>query len=124
MMKTLFAEILVGLGLSPAAAASHLDVPLEMVESWIAARQTPPLTVMRTLHDLADRQNLAASVAYELWQEDGSPPEAEFCVTTDDREAQQSGWPSAGAHAAAARRFWEMLPDEVKINTARPGRPN
>ena len=112
---TLFSEILRGCGLSQREAADFLGVRLDTVKSWSAGRNPIPEGAMLSLHDLADRQEETALELVELWEEGGQPEEIEIGLSTDDHEAQSLGWPCAGAHLAAIRRIWEVLPPDVRV---------
>ena len=112
---TLIATILRGCGLSQREAADFLGVRLDTLKSWSAGRNPTPQGALDQLHELATRQEQVASEAVEIWQEQGEPSQIEIGIASDDHEAQSLGWPCVGAHAAVARRVWEILPQGVAV---------
>ena len=75
---------------------------------------------MQALHELADRQEEAASQALDVWEAEGQPAEIEIGLASDDHEAQSLGWPCVGAHLAVIRRMWEAMPD-VRVSVVPRG---
>lgn len=121
-MKTLFASIIAGLGLSQSEAAAFLSVRPDTVKSWGSGRNAVPEGVWTALHALAVAQDTAArEVAKQAKKAVAGGHEIELSLANDNAEAQALGWPCVGAQLAAFRRAWEMLGPEAKISIVARG---
>jgi hypothetical protein len=95
-------------GLSPREAAAVLKVRPDTVNSWITGRRSPSPAILTELVKLLRVIEGVAAAALETVREQpasqigGAIVELGFCA--DDAEAQNLGFPCAGAHAAMLAR--------------------
>lgn len=106
-------------GLSQREAADYLDVNHRTVGYWLSGRMAPRPEHWQRLADLCEQQHQAAVEALRralvarghLIAGDILVPH----LSRTDEEAQELGWPCAGAHLAVIRRIVEGAPATVTV---------
>lgn len=112
---TLFSSLLKMAGLSIGEASNYFETRPDTMKSWSAGRNPVPDGILDKLHTLMERQEAAASAAFDVWMEQGQPDELEIGIASDNYEAQQLGWPCVGAQMATIARLWEMVHGDAVI---------
>ena len=95
----LYKHLMLVAGLSHREAAAFHDVRLDTIRSWSINRNPAPEGVINELTELIDRMLTAVDQAMSAIEDQHtSPTVIELGSCSDDKEAQDLGWPCASVH--------------------------
>lgn len=113
-MKTLFASILQGCGLSQSEAAEFLAVRQDTIAKWSAGKGNAPKGVLALLAGLADAETAVGEALVAAWLAAGGPED--FAVPL---LPGLDNLPP-GARIAAIRRGWERMAPGTRVFSEEP----
>jgi hypothetical protein len=104
-------------GLSQTDAANYLGKDARVVRRWISGEYEMPSENWRSLSDLCDQMDKAARNKIEEIKGIAArfPGPVRVNIARTDAEAQQLGYPCAGAMLAVVMRVMDWVPEDVRI---------
>jgi len=118
MVTTPITLMMARCGLSQREAAMVLDVRLDTIKSWCSGRNPTPLNVLTELRALYGRIDSAAKKIVEGYRQRGEKRAIIFGIASSDKDAQEIGWPCAGAYAAMIGLVIASIDNSVHIMSA------